>query len=1009
MTGTAAIFASNATATYSSVAQTVALNASVVGVTGTISEGTVTFSIYNGQTLVGTATTANEADGSASVNYTLPAGLAVGSYSVQAQYSGTANYLPAIDTTHVLTVTQASTTTAGPTTSPSVPFNSNNNQNVTLTATVSSGAGSVSEGTVTFIVSNATTQIGTAIVVPVSNSTATGTFSLPAGTPGGSYSVSVAFNGSNDYSASTGTAFTLNVTPAASTTAGSPASTTFSTKSQTVTLTANVSSAAGTVNEGTILFSVLSGTSAVGSPVMANVSNGVATAVYTLPAGAAAGSDVISAVYSGTADYATSTDTSRSLTIAKLGTTSVSNSATASFDTAAQSISLTANISSTSGPVNEGTATFTIFDGATAIGTAATGNVSAGVATASYTLPGGLAPGTSYTIQANFNGSGDYLASTNSSGVLSIKQATPVVAASTSTGVYSPQSGTISVAATVLNMGTPVNDGTVTFQVFNGTSAVGSPVTANLSNGIATGTVVLPGGTKVGTTDTVLASYSGTIDYAAGSSSASITLKQATPVVLWSVPANLTYGQALSSTQLDATASVPGTFTYKPPLGTVLSTGQQENLAVTFAPTDSTDYLTINAATTINVIQATPTFTSLSASQTAGFGQPGITVSGQLTAPTAIPVGTSVVIVISSPNAAVASTAIVGSNGSFSQVLGVSSLPIGTYTIKYGFLGNNNFTTAFDGSTTLTVTKATQVITTFDPPASAVVGVTFHVDVASNLDLPITLTATNAIVVAVPTGGFNVTLTSGSLNAVLTASQSGSSNGLAALPVVKVVTAVKAQAQVILPDLGIYYNGLPHTVAASTLPNGLNTSVTYTLNGVPVALPTAIGIYTATATINDLNYQGTATSRVVIVPYVAPPTPPVSPVVGPVALVNLQVATNKQGVATTLTLAFSGALNAASAQNLGNYRLATAGSGGSFDAKNARTYAFKSAIYNATTNTVTLTIAKPFKITKATELRVYGSAGRGLVDSLGRLIDGKHQGVFGGDENAIIRKSGATV
>ena len=1006
--GVAAIFAGNATAPYSSAAQNVTLTASVVGVTGTISEGTVTFGVYSGNTLIGSAQTAPETNGAASVTYALPAGISVGSYAIQAQYSGDANYLPAIDTTHVLTVTQAPTTVAGPSTNPSVPYSSQNSQTVPLSATVTSGAGTVSQGTVTFTVLNGTTPIGSPVTVNVANSVAVGNFTVPAGTPGGSYTVSVTFDGSLDYAASTGTAFALNVTPAPTTTAATAASATYSNMTQTVNLGATVSSGGGAVNEGTITFTILNGTTPVGTPVTVNVANGSASTPYTLPAGSSAGSDTISAVFSGTGDYAASTDTSQALTIARLGTSTTSTSTSASYDTAAQTIQLTANVAGSAGPINEGSITFTILSGSTVIGTATSANVAAGVATASYILPGGLATGSTYTIQAGFNTSTNYLASTGTNGTLTIVQAKPVVSASTDAGVYNPQAEPIAAHAAVTNLGTNVNEGSVTFQAYNGTTAVGAPVTVNVSNGAANGTVVLPGGTKVGTSDTILATFNATTNYAGGSASASIVLNQATPVVVWQTPANINFGQPLGGAQLDATASVPGVFTYKPASGTVLNAGQGQTLSATFAPTDSNDYTSVSTSTQINVLKDVLSFSGLSASQTIGFSQPGITVSGRISSPSAVPAGSSVVIVIQSPSQAVSSTAIVNPDGTFSQVIGVGTLAVGTYSIRYGFLGNNNFSTAFDASTTLTVVKATQTITVFDPPASAVVGVTFHVDVATNLGLPVTLIATNATVVASPRGGYDVTLTSGSLDAVLTATQEGANIGNPATPVVKVVSAVKAQAQVILPDLGIYFDGKPHTVGASTVPGGFNVSVAYTLNGVPVAAPTAIGIYIATATINDPNYQGTASSRVVIVPYANMPNQPTTPTVGPVSLAGVQVATNKQKAVTSLTLSFNGALFPSSAENLGNYRLAMAGRGGSYDAPNAKTFRFSSATYNALNNTVTLAVAKPFKLTSPTQLRVYGSPGHGLVDSLGRLIDGSHRGVFGGDENAIIRKNGIT-
>jgi hypothetical protein len=48
---------------------------------------------------------------------------------------------------------------------------------------------------------------------------------------------------------------------------------------------------------------------------------------------------------------------------------------------------------------------------------------------------------------------------------------------------------------------------------------------------------------------------------------------KATPTITWATPADLVYGTALSATQLNATASVAGTFVYSPAAGTVLNAG----------------------------------------------------------------------------------------------------------------------------------------------------------------------------------------------------------------------------------------------------------------------------------------------------------------------------------------------------------------------------------------------------------------------------------------------------
>lgn len=69
--------------------------------------------------------------------------------------------------------------------------------------------------------------------------------------------------------------------------------------------------------------------------------------------------------------------------------------------------------------------------------------------------------------------------------------------------------------------------------------------------------------------------------------------------VTWANPASIVEGTALGATQLNATASVPGTFTYAPALGTVLPVGKS-TLKVTFTPTD-TRLTAVTAEVTIDV------------------------------------------------------------------------------------------------------------------------------------------------------------------------------------------------------------------------------------------------------------------------------------------------------------------------------------------------------------------------------------------------------------------------
>ncbi|MGH9414245.1 MAG: YDG domain-containing protein, partial [Terriglobales bacterium] len=82
--------------------------------------------------------------------------------------------------------------------------------------------------------------------------------------------------------------------------------------------------------------------------------------------------------------------------------------------------------------------------------------------------------------------------------------------------------------------------------------------------------------------------------------------------VSWTAPSAVVYGTALSATQLDASAPVPGTFTYTPAIGAILAVGSH-NLAVTFTPADAAGYASAAGSTTLSVTPAPLVITGLSA------------------------------------------------------------------------------------------------------------------------------------------------------------------------------------------------------------------------------------------------------------------------------------------------------------------------------------------------------------------------------------------------------------
>src|SRR5205814_6331529 len=95
-------------------------------------------------------------------------------------------------------------------------------------------------------------------------------------------------------------------------------------------------------------------------------------------------------------------------------------------------------------------------------------------------------------------------------------------------------------------------------------------------------------------------------NYTTATKTVSINVLKATPVITWSTPADIIYGTALSATQLNASASVLGTFVYTPPSGTVLSAGAAQTLSARLTPTDAANHTTAAKSGPSNRLKADP-------------------------------------------------------------------------------------------------------------------------------------------------------------------------------------------------------------------------------------------------------------------------------------------------------------------------------------------------------------------------------------------------------------------
>ncbi len=255
-------------------------------------------------------------------------------------------------------------------------------------------------------------------------------------------------------------------------------------------------------------------------------------------------------------------------------------------------------------------------------------------------------------------------------------------------------------------------------------------------------------------------------NYVAATDSGTLHIAKATPDLSWSSPADITYGTALGSAQLNADADVAGSFAYTvvgqagDASGKVLDAGSYTLRAV-FSPTDANNYNSASkdVAITVNKANQTINFTAISGKT---FGDADFQASA-----------------------------------------------------TGGASGNT---------------------------------VTFAVKAASNSKC----TVTSAGMVTITGAG----------SCTLVASQAGNNNYNAAPDAEQTFNIAKAQAVVTLSNLtGHIYDGTAKAATAATNPAGLSVEITY--NGSTTA-PSAVGSYSVVATINDANYQGSATGTLTI-------------------------------------------------------------------------------------------------------------------------------------------------
>jgi hypothetical protein len=753
--------------------------------------GTVTFT--SGSSTLGTATVTG---GVATVSTsTLP----LGSDPIKATYSGDGNYNSAV-ATMTQNVAKVTPTLTVSTSGPSI-FG----QTVTLTASVPKGP----TGTITITSGGVTLGSGT---ITSSNGTVTVTTTT---LPVGSDLITATYGG--DATNNTATATTTQVVSKASPTETLTSSLNPSTFGQSVTFTATLPSNV----TGTVTFK--NGATSLGT---STVANGVAIfATSTLPAG----SDAITATYSGDANNGTATASLTQTVNKGTPTVTVTTSGPSTFG---NPVTITVTL-----PVGT-TGTVTVTSGSTTLGSGTVNPTTGVVTVTTSTLPVGTDP-----ITASYGGDSNNNPATGTTNQ-TVSKATPVVSLASS---LNPSASGQSVTFTAtLPSGVT---GTVTFT--SGATTLG---TSTLSGGTASvATSTLPVGT-----DPITATYNGDSNYSSATATLNQNVGKATPTLTVSTSGPSTFGQTVT-----ITASVPngptGTITITSGgvtlgSGTITSSNGTVTVTTTTLPVGS-DLITAtyggdasnNTATgtiTQVVSKTSPTETLTSSLNPSTFGQ-SVTLTATLP--------TNVTGTVTFKNGATSLGTSTVTNGVATYV--TSTLPAGSDAITAAYSGDTNNGSA-TASLTQTVNKGTPTVTvTTSGPSNYGDPVTITVTLPVGTTGTVTVTSGSTTIgsgTVNPTTGV-VTVTTSNLPVgtdPITASYGGDSNNNPATGTTNQTVSKATPVVSLTSSMNPSQTGQSVTFTA-TLPSGATGTVTFTNGGTTLGTSTLSG-GKATATTSTL-------------------------------------------------------------------------------------------------------------------------------------------------------------
>jgi hypothetical protein len=322
----------------------------------------------------------------------------VGGHAITAVYTGDANFTSSTSPILTQTVNQGATSTLVTSSAdPSV-----SGQDVTYTATVTAlaPASGTPSGTATFM--DGATTIGGCIAQPLIGGVATCSVAYLGV---GGHAITAVYSGDLNFAGSTSPILTQTVSPA-STVTSLASSVNPSVTGQSVTITATVSVVApgSGAPTGTVAF-LDGGTTIAGCATQAVTGAGVATCDDAF---VAAGAETLTAVYSGDADFSSSTSAALTQTINQGATTTVTTSSV-NPSVSGEGLSYLATVTAVAPAVGTPIGSVGFFDGAAAIAGCGAQPLVAGTASCNVTYTGVGSHG----ITAVYSGDPNFTASTS--------------------------------------------------------------------------------------------------------------------------------------------------------------------------------------------------------------------------------------------------------------------------------------------------------------------------------------------------------------------------------------------------------------------------------------------------------------------------------------------------------------------------------------------------------------------------------------------------------------------